>query len=260
MANWVETDEGKITENERDYDQELVNWLKQHNFESVIGILIQQNITLNTLISLAEDNDLKEYLNELNIEKATILLINSKIKQIIKNRDKSQIRHIILSEQENEAIENLKKHNKKISNALNRLSSQKIQIIKKEQQLKSEINAKFDKLITMISNKQEMIMKEITNQSQIIQSKITENSQILTQKQEITKNVLLSCNNLLTTNDMDKSQRKAQILSISNDVLNDEVGTYRSDSIECSFNDDNLSTVNIIYDNLSSVYHASDHI
>ena len=106
-----------------------------------------------------------------------------------------------MSEKENAAITTLKKHNGKLSTALQALLLQNSQIIKNKETIKSEINAKFNNLINIISNKQEMILKQLDKETAKLQSEIKKKSQILTQKQTATTKAILTCNDTLKSND-----------------------------------------------------------
>ena len=128
---------------------------------------------------------------------------------------------------------------------MNSLSLQIEETTDYKQELKSQINAKFNKLISAISNKQEMIMKQIEDHTQAIQSQIIQKSQTLKQQQVVTTNTISACNDLLSNKDMSSfpHQRKQQIMLMADDILQNNTDSFRHDTIKCVFNDMNLLSV-----------------
>ena len=151
-----------------------------------------------------------------------------------------------MSEEENKAMENLKQYNDKISNVLQSLSIEQAKLIENEKNMKSEINAQFNYLINTIVGKQEKILKQLNDETKNYQSQINKTSKMLQEKQEISTNIIASCNNMLRDNNMNKMDRKKQIISMAKQVINEPISIYRPQTIQCRFNQQETTKVKFI--------------
>ena len=175
-------------------------------------------------------------------------------KNSIFNDDKpteKEVVHVIISEEENEALQKLKAYENEISKTMQKLMVENEKLIENENKVKSEINAKFNNLINVISMKQEQMLNNLKIITQKNQSKMNANSQILKQQQIITKNAIKSCEYVLKENNEATNQRKQQVLSIQNEALKDKIKNqydfiHRPDNTTPTFDTDAISIV-IIY-------------
>ena len=265
MAHLLETQiEGRICG-----ESELVSWLKHNSFNEAIPIFKQENITLNELILMGQQNGdyLRQYLFDINIPKSLITRITFKIKAILTSRNinnnnddnneqkedilTQNIVRIVISQEEEDAINKLKKYENNISHKLQHLLLQNETMTQNENKIKSEINANFNHLINSISNKQQEILKTIETIKQKNQRQIQAKCQILQQQQEITRNVVESCENMLHNQDQNlyRNERKKQILSVTNDILNQKQTLINDNSTadtinyKYHFNQQTLSSV-----------------
>ena len=222
MANYVDTpDEGKVDSN----DSQLDLWLKDNNLSDAIPVFQKEKMTFNELLSLGEDiSFLRQYLS-------LSTRITSKINQLLKNRDnnyeseekKEDLQHlrtrIIISEEEDEAINKLQEYENNLSLSIKSLSALNNEITKRENELKSEINAQFNGLINQISLKQEQVLKDLNDKVSKYQSEINNKSGSISQTAESVATAIKSCESMINSNQIDRNQRKKQVLSIANDIL-----------------------------------------
>ena len=142
---------------------------------------------------------------------------------------------IVISEKENKAIQNLKRYNDKLSNMIQLLSIERAKLIENERNSTSEIKAQFKYLMNEINDKQEQILRELNHETQHCQAQIDKTSKMLKQKKDVTTNMISSCNNMLRDNNMNKLDRKKQIISMAKEVINEPISSYRPNYIECRF-------------------------
>eukprot|EP01084_Bolivina_argentea_P196390 336654_1 len=81
MTHSVDTDEGTNTQDSHN-TSDLVQWLKSSNLAKLIPLFVNEQMTLDELISFSDDEEyFKNYLTELNIPKSSQWRILSSIKR-----------------------------------------------------------------------------------------------------------------------------------------------------------------------------------
>ena len=262
MANYIETHtEGKISDESN--ESELIVWLRDNNLTRAIPIFLNEDITLNELVSMGEDTSfLRQYLIDLEIPKSLSTRITFKISQILKGRDNEERKQeniiqqqppkairVIVSVEEDAAINELKEHKNKLSTAIQDIITENNKVIEIENKIKSDVNAQFNKLMTMMVSKQEEILNELKSKSSKYKSELNSASQQLLQREEIVSNVIKSCENMIEENNMHRNERKQQILSTKNEILqqmSDDIKFNQYDT-KFSFNHSSISPVNNTY-------------
>ena len=263
MSNYIDTQtEGKL--NADTNESQLVIWLRDNNLNEAISIFEKENISFNELLSMGEDvSFLRQYLIDLQIAKPLCTRIVFKINKMLKNRDndnnvkkKQHIIliqsqkpvHIIISEEEDEAINNLKEYKNELTLSLQQLLQEKNQLLADEKKIKSEINLKFNNLINIINTKQKQVLRDLSNMTSKFKSDINAKSEQISQKKEIVINTMKACEHMINQNIMDRNERKKEILSMTNDILKQkeekELNEY---VIDFSFNQTAVSSVIVFF-------------
>ena len=261
MASYIDayTDEGKV--NADSNDSELNVWLRDNNLSDSITVFQKEKMTLNELLSMGEDTSfLRQYLIDLEIPKSLSTRITFKINQILKNRhndaqneektEKIQHSnsHIIIWQEEEEAINKLRQYKNHVSLSLQSLMNKSNKLIEQENKLKSEINAQFNHLRDQITIKQKQVLKDLNDKVQEYQLEIENESQQLLEKDEAVSNAIKSCEGMINENEMNRNQRKKQILSSVNDALQTQTPTDHEligYTIAVKFDQNSFSSVKI---------------
>eukprot|EP01084_Bolivina_argentea_P178888 309178_1 len=89
-AYGVDSEEGVSSTQTVNSDSEIAKWLKAQNLQKLIPLFAQEDMTLDELFEFADDEvNFKQYLKELNVPKASVFRILSKIKKTKRSKSPS---------------------------------------------------------------------------------------------------------------------------------------------------------------------------
>lgn len=236
-------------------ENELATWLMTNNLHHVISPLQSQNISLDELLELASDPEfnLRQYLIDLEIDSPSITRISYKINKLLNDRHrddphKPAVVRVIMSQQEDEALNELAEYHQEITSLLTSISAASDQVIANEITTKSMINDAFERLSIRIQQQHQMMLDKLQNESRRKLKMFTEATVDLHHKQEIAKNFLETWDRMLSNGDWDKNERKQEIVSMVRGVTAKRIKRKCTANIptdfEFIFNESSIAPVN----------------
>eukprot|EP01084_Bolivina_argentea_P029505 54783_1 len=233
--------------NEEQTVSNIVEFLNSNGLSDLVEQFMNEKISLQDLMDF-DDVDLRDYLQSLSIKKSFIIRISSKIKKLKKSSNQCeshQIVHVVLSEEEMQAMNQLDERNRKILSLLQETETTFNALNNSVAKCKIEINQKFDNLLTQIAQKRAEMMNDLSVIQKELYSEIQNASIKLVESERNTTNALDTCNALIENTYMDRLERKQQMLSISNDINSQKLPTdiYIPTNITFSLNTDGFKAV-----------------
>eukprot|EP01083_Nonionella_stella_P174299 603837_1 len=267
-AYGVDTEEGVSSTQTVNSDSEIAKWLKAQNLQKLIPLFAQEDMTLDELIEFADDEvNFKQYLKELNVPKASVFRILSKIKKTKQSKSPSASNDavsnpnavVVITQKEQDAMDSLSKRNENINALMQRLAEQDEKVSQNEQSVQSTINEEYTHLIDLIQKSQDTALKTLRGIAKQKKSEISTRLQQLETQQNNTKNAMKSCNGFVYNVNMERTQRQMQILSTVDGVMKQDIPQNIGDvssEIVFTFHKDGISS---FVSNLVTVYAEAPH-
>eukprot|EP01083_Nonionella_stella_P080144 220064_1 len=267
-AYGVDTEEGVSSTQTVNSDSEIAKWLKAQNLQKLIPLFAQEDMTLDELIEFADDEvNFKQYLKELNVPKASVFRILSKIKKTKQSKSPSASNDavsnpnavVVITQKEQDAMDSLSKRNENINALMQRLAEQDEKVSQNEQSVQSTINEEYTHLIDLIQKSQDTALKTLRGIAKQKKSEISTRLQQLEAHQNNTKNAMKSCNGFVYNVNMERTQRQTQILSTVDGVMKQDIPQNIGDvssEIVFTFHKDGISS---FVSNLVTVYAEAPH-
>eukprot|EP01083_Nonionella_stella_P194203 716350_1 len=240
-------------------------WVADNKFNDIKELFIRYNMT--TLASLSTQS------TEFSAFIADQTLLRTKSEFIPKifnaiqtlqtihhsNPNPTQLVRIVISEEEDNAINQLRGYNANISSSIRELLSLQDKLDDNKKTIESQIETAFTDLVHSINAQKQMLLQELENIALIKTSQIHVRSQSLLERQDITNNVMEMCDKLIQNSDVNVIERRAQIVSMVNDVVHQTVSqniAAISTDITFTFN---LSDIESILAGNISLYGEDQH-
>eukprot|EP01083_Nonionella_stella_P080141 220057_1 len=267
-AYGVDTEEGVSSTQTVNSDSEIAKWLKAQNLQKLIPLFAQEDMTLDELIEFADDEvNFKQYLKELNVPKASVFRILSKIKKTKQSKSPSASNDavsnpnavVVITQKEQDAMDSLSKRNENINALMQRLAEQDEKVSQNEQSVQSTINEEYTHLIDLIQKSQDTALKTLRGIAKQKKSEISTRLQQLEAHQNNTKNAMKSCNGFVYNVNMERTQRQTQILSTVDGVMKQDIPQNIGDvptDITLVFQKESIAS---FVSNLVSVYGEEPH-
>ena len=214
---------------------ELSQWLKDNGCTKAIQSFLKHDISLKQLVQSMEDEgyfdryfkhlngqtatnpykNLEKYLKDFELPTHLHMRIWLGMQATTQSRIENQklqkeIPHIIMSDQESKTIHDLMEYDDLINTILQSLSIQKTTFIENERSMKSRI----DKI-----------------------------RKIFKQRQEITRNILLSCYIMLKDHTMPQSVREQKMISLAKEVINEQLSLHTAHYLQSRFEQQQITKV-----------------
>eukprot|EP01083_Nonionella_stella_P033747 92353_1 len=225
-------------------------WLKQNKLDHLVNTFKDFRIEIDELIDLTNDSD--EFLNSLIAANTITSVDKIRIKRAVKMTNKSQnndkervhVITVVVSDKEEAAMNDLNKQKQKV-----------VALIEK---CKTKIDAKFKDLFTRFEQEKEKIINELYSISKQKSADIAAKSETLQNTMTKFNLALDSCNKLIADCNMDRFERKEQILSLCKEAGTDPIPNDNDINTQISFkfNDDAMETC---LSCLCSVYDREEH-
>eukprot|EP01083_Nonionella_stella_P155623 502928_1 len=239
-------------------------WLKQNKLDHLITKFKEVRLEIDELIDLTNDSD--EFLNSLIAANTITSVDKIRIKRAVKMTNKSQnndkervhVITVVVSDKEEAAMNDLNKQKQKVVALIDSCKKHQNDINGNTEKCKTEIDAKFKDLFTRFEQEKEKIINELYSISKQKSADIAAKSETLQNTMTKFNLALDSCNKLIADCNMDRFERKEQILSLCKEAGTDPIPNYDhiNTQISFKFNDDALETC---LSCLCSVYAREEH-
>eukprot|EP01083_Nonionella_stella_P163881 540839_1 len=245
-------------------DDATAIWLKQNKLDHLITKFKEVRLEIDELIDLTNEDD--EFLNSLIASNTINATDKIRIKRAVKKMNKSQnsdrekmkVITVVVSDQEESAINKLNEQKQKVTALMDRLKQNQNDVNGNTEKCKMEIDTKFNNLFTAFEQEKQKIIKGLYSISKQKSAEIGALSEALQSTMTKFNTTLDSCNKLITDCHMDRFERKQKILSLCKEAvtqpISDDSGI--NTQIIFKFNDDAMATC---LSSLCSIYDREGH-
>eukprot|EP01084_Bolivina_argentea_P113854 202822_1 len=191
---------------------------------------LSEEIAYDDLLKLGEA-DLRPALSDCRLKSIQVGRIIAVLKEapdtiIHKEANKSKIVKIVLSNDEEEALQNINKQRDKIDKIILNISNELNQSIDNATNGKQIINQKYDQIVTIINQQRKHLLFILDNKINIKTQKLeTEKKQFITYKNKLNE-YCQQTETLIQNTSITPTQRKQQILTLTNNVIDKSALNY----------------------------------
>eukprot|EP01083_Nonionella_stella_P232005 818828_1 len=228
---------------------EFIQWVSHHDLDQIKPFLVKHNMTTASALNPSSEEYVQLISDRSLYQTIVVRHVLPKLMKAMQTipsvNPKPKVIRIVVSKEEEEAMETLNKYSTKLHHLTQQMTASDTQLTQNTKECDQKIQESFNQFIKLITSKQQQIRYDLTQIENKKRAKIQQQTEKLHDEQKKIHNALKTCMALQEDQSMDRKQRTQQIVSKVQNLMSEKATDHMTSidiTIEFSFNQETASS------------------